>query len=249
MEEARAAIEQRAEEQWARYAVLAEVAEMVEGRNPYGCNQGGHGKKCPKMGRRNNPKAPNVLVPNNRNARESGGKKPKEPFTNDEPTKQGQNRRRDRKNYVPVCNESLPDGTLRRVEKTVQDSSQKTHVLCQVKNVLAFNAADGGERRNISVLATSDSFAHIDRRHGLGNETNGKQIPLSPAHYENIVHTVRNPEKVKISEDDKSRWHGKRFIVRRKIQGILYTAIVEENTARRGMRIVTCWAEFKGSEQ
>lgn len=75
LEEARAAIEQCAEEQWARYAVLAEVAEMVEGRNPYGCNQGGHGEKCPKPGRKRNQQAGNVLVPNNRNARESGGGK------------------------------------------------------------------------------------------------------------------------------------------------------------------------------
>lgn len=46
MEEARAAIAQRAEEQWARYAVLAEVAEMVEAGRGIPHSSGCNGKTC-----------------------------------------------------------------------------------------------------------------------------------------------------------------------------------------------------------
>ena len=91
LEEARAAIEQRAEEQWARYAVLAEVAEMVEaGRGiPHatGCNGKACQPDCPLKTRpvaKKHQPTPNVHVPNNQNARESGGKKQQEgetPYT------------------------------------------------------------------------------------------------------------------------------------------------------------------------
>ena len=82
LDEARAAIEQRAEEQWARYAVLAEVAEMVEAGRGIPHSTGCNGKTCqPDCPLKTRPVAkkhqptPNVSVPNNRNARESGGGK------------------------------------------------------------------------------------------------------------------------------------------------------------------------------
>lgn len=82
LDEARAAIEQRAEEQWARYAVLADVAEIVEGGRgiPHatGCNGTTCQPDCPLKTRpvaKKHQPTPNVHVPNNQNARESGGGK------------------------------------------------------------------------------------------------------------------------------------------------------------------------------
>ena len=82
LDEARAAIEQRAAEQWARYAVLAEVAEIVEGGRgiPHatGCNGKTCQHDCPLKTRpvaKKHQPTPNVSVPNNQNARESGGGK------------------------------------------------------------------------------------------------------------------------------------------------------------------------------
>lgn len=252
LEEARAAIEQRAEEQWARYAVLAEVAEMVEGRNPYGCNQGGHGKYCPNQGRKRNQQAGNVLVPNNRNARESGGKRPQKPFTPQVRVKKPRfgKPKNEQRDYLPKSEEDLPDGTGKRIAETVQDSSNKLHELCPVKNVRAYTNATGEEHRDMVVLANSGSFQHINRRHGPGNETNHNQIPLSPAHYENVVRTVRNPDSVFLINDE-GRNGENRLEVRKEISGATYVAFVDTVTqkdkngkkGRAGVQIVTCWAE------
>ena len=262
LEEARAAIEQRAEEQWARYAVLAEVAEMVEGKH---CNQFGHSRDCPKMGHRNNYKASykagykagNVLVPNNRNARESGGNRPKEPFTPNKTVQDSQSRRpKDRqKNYLPKSEEDLPDGTDKRIAETVQDSSKKMHDLCPVKNVRAYDIAIGREHRNITIQANSDTFRHIDRRHGPGNEKNHNQIPLGAEHYENVVRTVRNPDSVTESRDEKYKGRN-RFEAHKEISGTKYVAIVTAQTEKNNtegkcqasVQIVTCWAEYTRKE-
>lgn len=79
LEEARAAIVERAEEQWARYAVLAEVEELVEAGKRKGCNGSGHSQDCPKgpHWRKENGvrKATNIQVPTNKNGREGEGQR------------------------------------------------------------------------------------------------------------------------------------------------------------------------------